>query len=259
MFYLHLPQREGLMLNHKQVLIILTVLSLARPVVAASGDAPGWVFHQDGSYIGKQSLFVTATGAVLKTTLATFIIKPKTGTIIAYNEKNKTFVEMPTRDWKKTFAGYFAVTPGSKVQKASGKTIISGMNVQQYKVFAYDRAKPYETDEVWSAVSSTIPADVVRAIADFVDLPKDLGLPVKIIRGKQTGTPVKVLDTIKIDKAQVAASLFKVPAGYKKVKTEVEVLLDESGEGGAADLLDGLGEPPPTPAKSKAGLKPIKK
>jgi hypothetical protein len=248
------------MLNQKQVLIILTAaaLSWAVPANAASADAPGWVFHQDGSYIGKQDLYVTAAGAVLKTSLATFIIKPKTGTIVAYNAKNKTFVEMPTSEWKKTFAGYFAVTPGSEVQKGSGKSTLSGLSVQQYKVIAHDRRKPYETDEVWSAMTSSIPADVVKAIADFVDLPKDLGLPVKIIRAKHTDTPVKVLDTFKIERVTVAGSLFKVPAGYRKVHTEVEVLLEESDDS-TADLMKELEEPRAGIAKTKPATRQTKK
>ncbi len=244
-----------------RVLTVLTGLVVwwAALATQAKAEALGWVFHQDGSYIGKQTLYVSTTGAVFKTSLATFVIKPKTGTIVAFNDKNKTFVEMPTGEWKKTFAGYFAVTPGSIIQKGSAKGTVSGFSLQQYKLMdKHKNGKLFETDEVWSAINSGVPKDISKAVTDFIDFPADFGIPIRIIRGKQTDTPVKVLDTLKIDRAAVASSMFKVPPKYRKVQTEVEVLLEGAGDSDA-ELFEEFSNPTPAPSKAKSDKRPGKK
>jgi hypothetical protein len=213
-----------------------------------AGAAPtGWVFHQDGSYLGKQTLYVSSTGAVLKTSVATFILKPKQASVVAYSTKNKTFVEMPISQWKKSFAGYFAMTEGRLLKPGKGKDKISGVATQQYHLLGKNKqGRTYETDELWAAPGLGVPAFVVKTIASFIDVPDSVGIPVRIVRLKEGARPVTVLDTLKIDRAPVAAAMFTVPTGLRKVKTEVEVLLDEGAEL-SDDFMNDL------PTSSKAG------
>lgn len=210
----------------------------------ASAAPSGWVFHQDGSYLGKQTLYVSGTGAVLQTSVATFILKPKEATVVAYSTKNKTFVEMPISQWKKSFAGYFAMTEGRLLKPGKGKEKISGVATQQYHLLSKSKdGSTRATDELWAAPGLGVPPFVVKTIANFIDVPDSVGIPVRIVRLEEGARPVTVLDTLKIDRAPVAAAMFTVPTGLRKVKTEVEVLLDE-GAALSDDFMNDLSASP---------------
>jgi len=217
---------------------------------AARAESPALVLTQTSAYLGKQVMYLTPTQVALKSDLANIVLRVKEDRIVIYNDKKKCYVDKSYTQWAKRVGGLLASNPNATLAKSDTPPICG------WKCFLY-RLEPKKGAvgdhcEFYVTQDSKLPAATLAAVAKFGDFPQGVGLPlraVKILNGRR----VNGLDTTKIERKAVPASLFKLPTGYRKVDDEVEVLLAEEDEG-----MDGLLDEAPTGRSATKAQKPRK-
>lgn len=91
--------------------------------------------------------------------------------------------------------------------------------------------------EMWIAKDPCVPKQFNELMAKIFDIPAENGLPLSISLRQKTGKIASIWETVKLTKTNITRDEFKPILGYKKVKTEVEMMLGDQDLG----LSDGGG------------------
>ncbi len=215
----------------------------------AQADSEALVLHQNSAFLGKQVMYLTPAKVVLKSELFSIILRVKEDRIYIYNDKKKCYVDQPYSAWARRVGGQLASNPHATLTKSQATTIC-GWKCTQYRM---EPKKGFVTDrcEFFVSPDSNLPATTLAAVAKFGDFPQGVGLPLRAVKISVHGKRINGLDTTKIERKPVPDSIFKLPAGYRKVEDEVEVLLADEDEG-MEGLLDEMSGPAaPKPQKPK--------
>ena len=217
----------------------------------------GWLISQSSNFAGTVLSEFTKDAVRMKIgRLGVVIITraPDWSTLV-YNENNKNYVEMPAGQFMKKFPmGQNNRTHGKNgelliVSKATGKTSkIVGFNAKEFEVRRKSTQprtnRPLEdrVTNLWIATDIIAPAAVSQLIYTQLNVPQQNGIPLKVTQ-KNGDRTISVLETQEIKKTTFAPTIFEPLKGYKKVKDEMQLLMDE----GTDDIMGGALDTGPTP------------
>jgi hypothetical protein len=230
----------------------------------ALGPNEGWLISQSSNFAGTVLSEFTKDAVRMKVgRLGVVIItKAPTWSTLVYSENNKSYVEMPAGQFMKRFQmGQSNRTHGKNgelliISKETGKsTKIVGFNAKEYEVRRKASVPtPKRTFEdritnLWIATDIIAPAAVSQLIYTQLNVPQQNGIPLKVTQ-KNGDRTISVLETQEIKKTKFSPTIFEPLKGYKKVKDEMQLLMDDGSDdilGGALDT--GPTTPPPASLK----------
>lgn len=169
----------------------------------------------------------------------TWILKSPDWSAQVYNTTNKKYLAVPYAEWKRKI-GFGPMARQKTVLKlARTKTVepMFGLKAQQYVVTATVKvpakdgkvvSSTHKQAEMWVAKDPSVPRQFTELMTRIFAFPSDEdGLPLKISCRQRNGKLVLIWDTLRLKRATLAASDFTPLKGYKKVKDELGLMLDE--------------------------------
>ncbi len=211
----------------------------------------GWEIVQDNPHTGEWHVFLCNLGmaATNKKLGCTLVTRGPEWNVFMYNDKTKVCFSSTLAKWKGL--------PGAmtKTGQTYGPASFSDKPPQKIKdmVFLDHKAVLYRTD---SFVTSGL-KKVEFAVTPDVKVPIELrqvfgklygvrtsrigGLPLKVAYIDENGKASSVFETRKIDWLDIPLKTFSAPADYKKVDTEIAVLIDKKGGDEMERILKDLG------------------
>lgn len=234
---------------------------------ATSSDKtiPAWVLNVNSNFAGTVLYYITPNAVRMKFDklgLVMLIKGPKWNALV-YNDSNKNYVDLPYEQWKAKF-----LLRGKKVAdksvtltpvKTGKKQSILGVPCYQVVVKRKDAKAKNEVimAETWIAKDIPTPPQFNSMMKTMLDIPVDSGTPMRVFQmGKTSNKMVMVMDCYKASKTEVKASEFQPLTGYKKVKDEMAMMLDESEDAGAGADDESFESMAKTPVKPAAPVAP---
>jgi len=232
----------------------------AKPVSGLARD--GWTITQTSNFAGSVSTELTADSMRMRIGRIglTIISKAPQWTAYVYNENNKNFCEIPKEQWGKKF-----VIGGSmnSMKTKDGKSLLSSQPTgKTMKIFGY-RAKEVEViraarpaldmpaekvSEVWIASDILPPPQIAELFCHHLNIPTQKGIPLRVFN-RAKGRMVSILDTLAIKRGPIAPEIFLPLKGYKQVKDEMQLIMDDSTEDMIGGPLDKFATPAPGPSR----------
>lgn len=225
---------------------------------------PAWVINVNSNFAGTVLYCITPNAVRVKFDKLglVMIIKAPKWNALVYNESNKNYVDLPYEHWKAKF-----LLRGKRVAdksvvltpvKTGKKQSILGVPCYQVIVKRKDAKSKNEVvmAEAWIAKDIQAPPQFNSMMKTMLDIPIDSGTPMRVFQmGKTSNKMVMVMDCYKAAKTEVKASDFVPLTGYKKVKDEMAMMLDESDDAGADEdeSFDAMSK---TPVKAPAPVAP---
>ncbi len=214
------------------------------PAWSAPDKQNGLLLDVDSDYFGTSTIRVSKDGIRIdsKKLGISIVSHSPDWSVIAFNERSKSYYEATLEEWKKRVASRTAGRGKVKQDiKQTGKGKLQGQDVKVYR-WTDDRSRsgkrktaPVITD-LYAMQSILVPKQAAAVIASASDLPPDFGLPMKITRVQNAQMkPKTVLDTLKCSKGMIAKSVFFQPKGFKRVSSEVALIME-----GSDDEMDSL-------------------
>lgn len=236
---------------------ILTIFFLSSTIsFAASGrNRDVWVIRQSSNFAG--TIFSELASDALRMRMGsmglTIITKAPKWDALIYRDKSKAYIDMPYKNWDKSF---LLGNRSSSKQNGSPIFIVkrTGNEIQIAKCRAYECLvlKKEETNsgvreekvfQVWVAKDIKAPLPIAQMFCAHLRVPAQSGIPLQVNRFIN-GKPVSALETILIEKHSVPTSTFGSLPGYRKVKDELELVMEERDQ--SQDIEDLLDEPSST-------------
>jgi hypothetical protein len=85
--------------------------------------------------------------------------------------------------------------------------------------------------EMWVAKDPCVPKQFNELMGKIFGIPAEDGLPLSISLRQKNGKITSIWETVKLSKSNITKDEFKPIQGYKKVKTEVEMMLGDQDLG----------------------------
>lgn len=219
----------------------------------------GWRLQQDNPHTGIWEVYLTSGGmaAVNEKLNCTLVTRAPQWNVVMYNNKTKVYFMAPLSEWNgmsiKGQSNNFNQTYGraqSVLVERPPKKIKDG------KILGY-KASEYLTDnlastglkkvEFWITPEIQAPSQLKHMFSKIygVGLSKMTGLPLEVSYIDENGKRTPVFTTRKVAAAQIRLQSFIFPSSYKRVDSEIAVLMDEKGREAMASIMDDLGEQAP--------------
>ncbi len=206
---------------------------------AAAAKVPGWQIDYNSSFAGIVKIKFSDKAMNLKLEkmgLTVIAHAPKWNSLV-YNEMNKKFMSMTDEQWKTKFASNFSkhrkVAPSEVKAEFTKKTQkIEGLVATEIILKEKNPEGQVEiASDLWVAKSLTSPPQFKQFLSKALRVPADFqGTPLRI-SVNQKGKMVQALDAFKVAKVAVSEDDFKAMTGYKEVKNEINLMMDDD-EGG---------------------------
>lgn len=230
---------------------------------AEGGAAPagekikGWQLVQENPHTGIWRVFLSNAGmaAVNEKMGCTLVTKAPKWNVVMYNAKTKVYFLSPLNEWK---GAQSSLKQSAKTRQAYSRATTSLIEKPPKKikdeVILGHKTSLYLTDNLVTTglkkVEFSITPDIeapqqlqtVFGKIYGVGLTKLKGLPLKVSYIDENGKRSPVFETRKIDKKEIPLSEFDFPNNYKRVDSEIAVLMDEKGREAMASIMDDLGE-----------------
>jgi hypothetical protein len=213
---------------------------------AGPAKQSGLTLEVESDYFGNSTMKVSKDGIRIDSKkLGITIVSHAPGwSVIAFNERSKSYYEATHEEWKKRVASRAGMKHGKQEIKLTGTAKIEGQKVKVYRwVDDRTRSGRKKTNPVvtcmYAMQSLLVPKEAAAVIASASDLPPDFGLPMRITKLQQGAKKASlVLDTLKCKEGAIAKTVFLQPKGFKRVSSEVALLME--GDDDVGDLMDGL-------------------
>lgn len=205
-------------------LVLLGVIPFASRGASAAPSEVGWVIEQKSEERGQTMIKATESSMVLTSKLMSAILKAPHFDAWFFNESTKKYVLMPRNDWAKRYA------PGKKDIKGPfpGEKI-AGFNTKKYSWATKNRHKVIE---LWATKELPLSAPLQEFVSSTIGIPASIGMPLRIV-SKFDDRPVRIdMETKSIKKTKIPKTAFELPTGYKKCKSEMELLLGGDDDNG---------------------------
>jgi hypothetical protein len=150
-------------------------------------------------------------------------------------------MKMTFEQWQKRFG---AGMLGKSSKKEPMKTVttkkqekILGFSADQILLKGKVNGVEQTRMEVWLSTAISAPMQLKSLFRTFLNLPEDMhGMPLRVLT-LQNGKLVPMLEAYKVTKTTFPKETFQPLAGYKEVKDEMALMMDDGDSGGADDLL----------------------
>ncbi len=222
-----------------------------------AADVRGWVLLQEQPHTGLWNIYLSAAGmaAVNKKMGCTLVTKAPQWNVVMYNDKTKVYFLSPLSEWKG--ASLKAASSGKSAAKQSAyKQMLvekKPKKLQDGKILGH-KASQYLTDnlastglkkvEFWVTPDVQAPPELKTVFSKIygVGLSSMAGLPLKVSYIDENGKRTPVFNTLEIADKQIPLSNFTYPSSYKRVDSEIAVLMDEKGREAMSSIMDDIGE-----------------
>lgn len=221
------------------------------------GSVKGWELLQDNPHTGEWHVFLSNAGmaAVNKKMGCTLVAKAPDWNIVMYNEKTKVYFLSPLNEWKgaqnslkssaKTRQAYSRATT-SLIEKPPKKLKDEVILGHKTSLYLTDNLVTTGLKKVEFSITPDIqvPVQLQQIFAKIygVGLTKLKGLPLKVSYIDENGKRSPVFDTRHIKEQMIPMQHFTYPKDFKRVDSEIAVLMDEKGREAMASIMDDLGE-----------------
>lgn len=224
-------------------------------VWASAPAVKGWALQQDNPHTGMWNVYLSNSGmaAVNKKMGCTLVTKAPQWNVVMYNDKTRVYFLSPLSEWKgaslksaQTAKGkqqaYKAMLVEKKPKKLKEGTIL-GHKASQYLTDNL-ASTGLKKVEFWVTPDVQAPPELKQVFSKIygVGLSSMSGLPLKVSYIDENGKRTPVFTTIKIDAQQIPLASFTYPASYKRVDSEIAVLMDEKGREAMASIMDDIGD-----------------
>ena len=201
---------------------------LAARAAWAVPSATGWVIEQRSEERGRTVIRMTDNSMVLTSKLMSAILTAPKFDAWFFNENTRKYVLMPHSDWMKRYA------PSKKEMKGP----FPGEKIAGYstKKYTWQTKNRHKMMELWVTKDLPISAPLQEFVSSTIGIPPSIGMPLRLVSKFDDREPRIDMDTKSIKKLKIPKSAFELPKGYKKCKSEMELLLG-GDEGGIDDLL----------------------
>ncbi len=215
-----------MLMSHGQIYrapaAVACVLMLSLTAAWAGPDKQsGLTMEVESDYFGNSTMKVSKDGIRIDSKkLGITIVSHAPGwSVIAFNERSKSYYEATLEEWKKRVASRAGAKHCKQEIKLTGTAKIEGQKVKVYR-WVDDRTRggrkkpnPVITD-MYAMQSLLVPKQAAAVIASASDLPPDFGLPMRITRSQQGDKKASmVLDTLKCKEGAIAKTVFFQPVG----------------------------------------------
>lgn len=212
-----------------EVLLGLVVLGAAPPVAAENG----WLLRQQSpysAYSGNQNVFLTKSRLKMQGSNIRIFYDVKTRNIEAYNTNTKEYFSGPADLWIKK---YVTLPKEKFVEETKRTQPIAGMTANLFYLSRKESRGIHHLREIWATEKIAVPEDICRVMWGMCGLHSAPGVPMRVTRLLGRNKTETLLDTIEVTKASFADKDFARPKGFKRVKSELELLLHASSEEGS--------------------------
>lgn len=210
--------------NHAAGFLGFFLFFATQTASAAPGDL-GWVIEQKSEERGRTVIRMTENSMILTSKLMSAILTAPKFDAWFFNENTRKYVLMPHTDWAKRYA------PGKKEMKGP----FAGEKIAGYstKKYTWQTKNRHKMMELWATKELPLSAPLQEFVSSTIGIPASIGMPLRIVSKFDDREPRIDMDTKSIKKMKIPKSAFELPKGYKKCKSEMELLL--GGEEGAID------------------------
>lgn len=233
--------------------IVLTVSNSS--VHSAPVSYKGLKLDMDSDFYGRTKVNVCPSGIRIDSDKLGIVLvstAPKWN-LIAYNPAAKTFYETTLESWRKRImSGSASKREHHRVVKKQGTVTVGGLKATKYRMVEVltpedkMRRRARGDIDLFTLNSIMIPKQAVSILSIAPYLPQDLGMPVRIIQYGRDN-PAKgqktVMDTTKGQTAMIPGSVFAAPKGFRRVSSEVALLMESEDDEmtGMLESLKGAG------------------
>lgn len=207
------------------VIFALCLALVCAPVYSAQDM--GWVLKQKLDFIGPSTTYFGPKGLKVDSPGLIVICAAPDYQIYMLNAETKTYCVSSYDYWKSK------LTKGYKTEVHYGPVkpiTFSGLKATEMQ---FSRSYPgFKPPYFWKyAVTSTneIPVSpkMNEAFAVLFQVPKRVGFPLKVFRVNSLKEKQMALNTYEWKKAPLPEGYLRVPSDYRRVKSEMEVMLDD--------------------------------
>ncbi|PZM86237.1 MAG: hypothetical protein DKT66_02235 [Candidatus Melainabacteria bacterium] len=200
------------------------LISVAAHSASAAHSDTGWVIEQKSEERGRTVIRMTENSMVLTSKLMSAILTAPKFDAWFFNESTRKYVLMPHNDWMKRYA------PGKKDMKGP----FPGEKIAGYstKKYTWQTKNRHKVMELWVTKELPLSAPLQEFVSSTIGIPQSIGMPLRMVSKFDDREPRIDMDTKSIKKTKIPKSAFELPKGFKKCKSEMELLLggdDESG------------------------------
>lgn len=223
--------------------------------IAGVPNVKGWCLLQDNPHTGQWNVYLSPAGmaAVNKKMGCTLVTKAPQWNVVMYNDKTKVYFLSPLSEWK---GASIKASQGKAGKQQAYKAMLVEKKPKKLKdgTILGHKASQYLTDnlastglkkvEFWVTPDVQAPPELKQVFSKIygVGLSSMSGLPLKVSYIDENGKRTPVFETKKIDPQIIPLQSFTYPASYKRVDSEIAVLMDEKGREAMASIMDDIGE-----------------
>lgn len=128
--------------------------------------------------------------------------------------------------------------PGMPGSAGAPGSQAGGKRKEKTKKAAAAPAVTVREAEMWVAKDPCVPKQFNELMSKIFGIPAEDGLPLSISLRQKNGKITSIWETVKLTKGNIGRDEFKPIQGYKKVKTEVEMMLGDQDLGMDVGDLD---------------------
>lgn len=163
-----------------------------------------------------------------------------------FNPESKTVLVRDYQTWKN---GFFELKAQKKTRKEdelklkeTGKQEkVAGYKCRKAELYRTPSApykpgephKPYKAGVVWIAEKFPAPKELTQVMKNLVkvDVKEGMVLKFQVLRAGSYSLMDTAYETLKVTSTKKPASFFDAPVGYRPVKSEMQLLMDDSADG----------------------------
>jgi hypothetical protein len=239
-------------------LLLAGLISWQMDACLAAQSIKGWVLQQENPHTGVWNVYLSNAGmaAANKKLGCTLVTRAPQWNVVMYNDKTKVYFLSPLSEWKGASIKTSATGKGAGKQAAVYKSMLvekKPKKLKEGKILGH-KASQYLTDnlastglkkvEFWVTPDVQAPPELKQVFSKIygVGLSSMSGLPLKVSYIDENGKRTPVFTTEKIESKNIPLSEFSYPASYKRVDSEIAVLMDEKGREAMASIMDDVGD-----------------
>lgn len=202
------------------------------------------VLQQDNPHTGMWSVYLSKNGMITENRkmACCLVTSAPDWNVVMYNCKTRCYFLSPLSEWKG--ASLKASSSKNAAKQAAYRSMLveKKPKVLREGTILGHPAKQFLTDnlastglkkvEFWVTPDVEAPPELKQVFSKIygVGLSSVEGLPLKVSYIDENGKRTPVFTTTKIEKTQVPSTYFTCPPGYKRVDSEIAVLMDEEGQ-----------------------------
>lgn len=244
---------------------VLTLLGLS--VANAAFAEPGWSVTQAAkggtALTGQMTIYITSNG--MRTydpkNGVTLMTRGPNWTVYIYNTKTKKIYQSALQPWLASFKqrGISGRFDGASWKRGNSNIAVAGQRAYE---FVMDRPPQVKTNSkslsgkvkkygssiqggsLWVASDIATPPQVSNIISQLYGIPDSQRIPLRMV-AIENGRPSTMMDTTKVARIDVPASIFAVPGGLQPVKQDADVFIDQESMDTLDEMLQELDTPAP--------------